>query len=65
MRQVVGEAEKTEGTVNVRTRSNQVLGMHKLTEVLDVLKEERGSRSLVSLFSAADGAAEGAAADGS
>ena len=62
---MVGEAEKAEGTVNVRTRDNQVHGMHKLADVLRVLREEKATRSLQSLFGAGKGeaaAAEAAAA---
>lgn len=47
---VVGEAERVEGTVNVRTRDNHIHGMHKLDEVLEVLQQERSSRSLISQF---------------
>lgn len=62
--QVVGEAEKAEGTVNVRTRDNQVHGMHKLEAVLDVLRQEKATRSLTSLFGHKEGEGEAAAADG-
>lgn len=48
--QVVGEEEKKASTVNVRTRDNHVHGMHTLDEVLRVLQEEKGTRSLVGLF---------------
>jgi threonyl-tRNA synthetase len=47
---VVGEAERAERTVNVRTRDNHVHGMHTLAAVLEVLKAERGTRSLESKF---------------
>lgn len=47
---VVGEQEKENGTVNVRTRDNAVHGMHKVEDVIEILKNEKGSRSLVSIF---------------
>lgn len=49
---VVGEKEKIDNTVNVRTRDNVVHGMHSLDHVMQVLLEERNQRSLVSLFGA-------------
>ena len=49
-RQVVGEEEKKAGLVNVRTRDNHVHGMHPLDRVVDVLLQERGSRSIASSF---------------
>ena len=51
-RQVVGEKEEAEGTVNVRTRDNVVHGMHSLASVKQVLLEEKASRSLASIFGA-------------
>lgn len=57
---VVGEKERAEKMVNVRTRDNQVHGMHKLGEVIDVLVKEKRERSKTSLF----GKGEAAAADG-
>lgn len=64
---VVGEAEKAEQTVNVRTRDNHVHGMHKLADLLVVLRRERDQRLLESAFgkqaaAAADGDAHSAAA---
>ncbi len=47
---VVGEKEKAERTVNVRTRDNVVHGMHTLDDLKKVLVEERDSRSLTSMF---------------
>eukprot|EP00884_Botryococcus_braunii_P020679 jgi/Botrbrau1/7295/Bobra.0318s0027.1 len=52
---VVGEQEKAERTVNVRTRDNQVHGQHKLEAVLEVLRKERATRSLESLFESRPG----------
>ena len=49
-RQVVGEEEKKARLVNVRTRDNHVHGMHSLERVVDVLLQERGSRSITSSF---------------
>ena len=68
---------QVERTVNVRTRDNVVHGMFKLTDVAEILKEERDKRTLESIFSqkkgmaqqqsgaaaAAAGAAAGAAAE--
>ena len=51
-RQVVGEKEEAEGTVNVRTRDNVVHGMRSLASVKQVLLEEKASRSLASIFGA-------------
>ena len=51
---VVGEKEREEKTVNVRTRDNHVHGMHTLDAVLKVMLEEKTSRSLVSLFGGED-----------
>ncbi|PRW60977.1 threonyl-tRNA synthetase [Chlorella sorokiniana] len=61
---VLGEEEKKNGTVNVRTRDNQVHGEHTLASVLDVMTRERDTRSQVSMFG--DGGKKGAeaAADG-
>ncbi len=47
---MVGEEEKKAGLVNVRTRDNHVHGMHSLERVVDVLLQERGSRSITSSF---------------
>jgi len=47
---VVGAEEAAARTVNVRTRDNKVHGMHKLEDVLVVLQEEKGTRSLTSSF---------------
>ncbi len=62
---VVGEAEKTAQTVNVRTRDNVVHGMFSLKDVKELMVQERNSRSRDSALSgkgqkpaAADGAAE-------
>jgi len=63
---VLGEEEKAAGTVNVRTRDNQVHGQHTLAAVLDVMKRERDTRSLVGLFGHGDGKqAEDGQQDGS
>ncbi|PSC73319.1 threonine-tRNA mitochondrial [Micractinium conductrix] len=63
---VVGEEEKKAGTVNVRTRDNQVHGMHTVADLLEVISKERDTRSLVGLWekaaAAADGGADGSAA---
>jgi threonyl-tRNA synthetase len=59
---VVGEKERTEQTVNVRTRDNHVHGMHQLSSVLEVLCKEKSTRSLVSLFGDGDAKAEAAPA---
>ena len=48
--QIVGEKEKAEKTVNVRTRDNVVHGEHKLSEVLAVLQREKTQRSLAGHF---------------
>jgi threonyl-tRNA synthetase len=47
---VVGEKERAEQMVNVRTRDNHVHGMHRLQDVLKVMVEEKQTRSAVSLF---------------
>ncbi|GAB4814792.1 hypothetical protein N2152v2_001838 [Parachlorella kessleri] len=59
---VVGEAEKEAGTVNVRTRDNHVHGMHKVEDVVGVLREEKATRSLGSLFGGGGSKDEGPAA---
>ncbi len=60
--QVVGEKEREQKTVNVRTRDNVVHGEHALSEVVQVLQEEKAQRSLVSLFKGHDnGSSNGAA----
>lgn len=59
--QVVGEKEKVDQMVNVRTRDNHVHGMHKLGDVLEILSQEKKQRSLVSLFG--DHSADGVAAE--
>ena len=46
----MGEKERAEGTVNVRTRDNHVHGMHTVDAVISVLHRERDAKSLVSLF---------------
>eukprot|EP00198_Chlamydomonas_reinhardtii_P006862 XP_001696198.1 threonine-tRNA ligase [Chlamydomonas reinhardtii] len=62
---VVGEAEKTAQTVNVRTRDNVVHGMFKLSDVRELMVLERNTRSRDSALSGkgqkpaeGDGAAE-------
>ena len=47
---VVGEQEKTNDTVNVRTRDNEVHGERKWDDLIVVLNEEKRSRSLECLF---------------
>ncbi|MEW5303635.1 MAG: hypothetical protein WDW36_006308 [Sanguina aurantia] len=61
---VVGEAEKAQKLVNVRTRDNIVHGMYQLEELVSILCSERDLRALASQFHprAGDGAGEGAAA---
>lgn len=59
--QVVGEKEREQKTVNVRTRDNVVHGEHKLSEVVQVLLQEKAQRSLVSLFGGHGSGAEPAA----
>lgn len=43
--------EKTTNTVNVRTRDNAVHGKYKISDLMSVLKEERDTRALESIFS--------------
>jgi threonyl-tRNA synthetase len=61
---VVGEQEKNEKTVNVRTRDNVVHGMWKLDDLLEVLKTESNTRQPSDAFAkhAAENGADGAAA---
>ena len=47
---VVGEQEKTNDTVNVRTRDNQVHGERKLEDLILVLNEEKKTRRLECMF---------------
>ena len=47
---MVGEKEKAERLVNVRTRDNKVHGMHALNDVITQLVAERDGRSLVPCF---------------
>ena len=54
-RQVVGEQELKEQTVNVRTRDMETHGMHSLTDLTAKLLEENNSRSLVSAFKKSSG----------
>jgi hypothetical protein len=49
---VVGEAESAAETVNVRTRDNVVHGQFHLSDVLTILREERDTRALSSVFGA-------------
>ena len=60
---VVGESEKVNSTVNVRTRDNKVHGEHTITSLIEVLNRERDSRSLTCCFedNSADAAPEAAA----
>ena len=64
--QVVGEKERENKTVNVRTRDNVRHGEHKLADVLEVLRKERAERSLESCFGhkAAQAPANGVAENG-
>ena len=48
--QVVGEKEKAEKLVNVRTRDQQRHGMHALPDVIAQLCKERDGRHLTSTF---------------
>jgi len=48
---VVGEKEKEQKTVNVRTRANKVLGEKKAEELIALLEEERQTKALESLLS--------------
>jgi len=47
---VIGEQERVERTVNVRTRDNVVHGMFKLDDVATIVKQEKDKRSLHSIF---------------
>ena len=58
---VVGEGEKTNRTVNVRTRDNVVHGEVKLEELMTVLNEERSTKSLTCMFGVEKSAAAAAA----
>lgn len=42
---VVGEKEKTSGTVNIRTRDNKVHGEHTVSETIERLQQLKQSRS--------------------
>ena len=70
MLQVVGEKEKENKTVNVRTRDNVKHGETTLAHVIEVLRKERAERSLESTFGhtgvqpAAQPAANGAPGNG-
>lgn len=55
---VVGEKERLERKVNVRTRDNHVHGMHVLDDVIACLKEERATKSLNCLMKKGEMAAE-------
>ncbi len=67
---MVGETEKENRTVNVRTRDNARHGEHKLAAMIEVLRKERDERSLESCFghkaaqpaAASNGAAENGSA---
>ena len=48
--QVVGEKEKAEKLVNVRTRDQQRHGMQALPDVIAQLRQERDERHLTSTF---------------
>lgn len=64
---VVGAEEAAASTVNVRTRDNQVHGMHTLDDLVTVLRKEKDTRSQISMFEAektGGAAGEAAAADG-
>jgi threonyl-tRNA synthetase len=54
---VVGEQEQSKKTVNVRTRDNKVHGEHALQHVIEIIRMERSSRSLVGLFGSKETAA--------
>jgi len=41
MQLVVGEAEVKNGTVNIRTRENEVLGEMKIDELIEFVKQQR------------------------
>ena len=64
---MVGEKEKADRLVNVRTRDNKVHGMHALADVITQLAAEQSSRSLLPCFgadhSAVDAVASSAASD--
>lgn len=61
---VVGEKERADRMVNVRTRDNQVHGMHSLDSLVEILVKEKEEKSLVSLFGQdeANGVSNGTAA---
>ncbi len=48
--QVVGEQEKKEGKVNIRTRDNKRHGAHDLEDLITTLRREKETYSLESLF---------------
>ena len=47
---VVGDKERENGTVNVRTRANKVKGEHSIEDVIGVLSKERDEKKLESIF---------------
>ena len=49
------------GTVNVRTRDNEVHGEHRVEDIVDVLLEEKDTRALASSFKASMAARASAA----
>ncbi len=53
---VVGEQERVNRTVNVRTRDNVVHGMYRLDELVATLAAERDGRTLESQFKSRAGA---------
>lgn len=57
---VVGQAEKDAQTVNVRTRDNKVLGMHKLEDFTQAIERERATKALNSSVAETLGAGIGA-----
>lgn len=60
---VVGEQEKDNSSVNVRTRDNVVHGMHKVESVISILEGEKLGRCLVSQFKKEEDKAENGASD--
>ena len=47
---MVGEKERADRLVNVRTRDNKVHGMHPIDDVIKQLVSERDTRSLIPCF---------------
>jgi len=52
---IIGDKEKDDKTISIRTRNNQILNGFNLNKFISIIKKEMKNKSLISLFSLKEG----------